>query len=269
MAGNLPVVKHYLRKLGLMHPVHTLRYFWERKKYKAVNNAFKKEYPDVVLPPDYLLYEAYYLHYENYYKEGRKTAQWLKDILDPYTNWKGQHILDWGCGPARIIRHLPELLPDSTEIYGTDYNAASIEWCKRTFKQISFATNQLSPPTDYPSEQFDVIYGLSIFTHLSEANHYAWYKELSRILKKGGLLLLSTQGDIYQERLTPSELARYKQGHLVTRGGVKEGHDVFVAYHPPSFMKALSSQYCEILEHIPGVEKHWGLEQDVWIFRKW
>ncbi len=114
----------------------------------------------------------------------------------------------------------------------------------------------------------DVIYGISIFTHLSEQMHYKWLDELYRILKPGGILFLTTHGDNFKVKLTPKELQHYNHGSLVVRGGTFEGHRTFSAYQPNAFMHALF-QKMQILEHQcpPPIQGKW-LPQDVWVVRK-
>jgi hypothetical protein len=113
-----------------------------------------------------------------------------------------------------------------------------------------------------------VIYGISIFTHLSEQLHYDWTAELLRILKPGGILLLTTQGDAFKEKLSENELQSYNRDYLVVRGKVKEGHRTYSTFHPPNFMKALFSK-ARILEHIERPAEHGrSLPQDVWIVTK-
>lgn len=117
----------------------------------------------------------------------------------------------------------------------------------------------------------DIIYGLSIFTHLSEKSHYDWGGELKRISKPGGILFLTTQGNNFKVKLNSSELTKFNDGQIVVRGEVKEGHRTFSAFHPPAFIKQLfHSLDLEILEHIerkPPESNGW-LPQDIWIIRK-
>jgi len=63
------------------------------------------------------------------------------------------------------------------------------------FRPIPFAEfdiNALSPPLVYGEGSFGLIYTFSVFTHLSEALQVSWLAELSRVLKPGGYLLLTT-----------------------------------------------------------------------------
>ncbi len=52
---------------------------------------------------------------------------------------------------------------------------------------------------------FTAITGLSIFTHLSVKAHEEWIKELYRVIKKGGILIITTQGPGYRNILLPHE----------------------------------------------------------------
>jgi len=266
---NKSDISKLLRKLGLIYYSDWLMFFVQRQKNRKINEAFLAKNPGVVLPPDYLIYESFQMNYEKYYNDSKNTAQWLKGHFEKYITLDGKNILDWGCGPGRVIRHLPAAIGNNCSFFGTDYNRGSIEWCKNNLKGISFNVNPLTAELPYSSDFMDVIYGISVFTHLSEQMHYNWYSELFRVLKPGGILLVTTQGDNFRVKLTATELSSFNNGQLVVRGNVKEGHRTFSAFHPKKFMDGLF-QNAEILEHIETKQEsgmNW-IPQDLWIVRK-
>ncbi len=255
-------VTRILRNLGMLHMSDYFRFLWLRRKNRDRNKSFRKQYPDVALPPDYMMYEAFQLDYERYYVNGRKTAEWLAGLVQKHQNLTGASILDWGCGPARVVRHLPELI-ESGSFYGTDYNRQTIAWCSANFTDIYFHSNDLMPGLVYEKEMFDLVYGISIFTHLSLEAHEAWLKELVRVLKPGGILFITLHGNSFAEKLTPPEKLLFESDHLVVRGQVTEGHRTFTSFHPDRWV-SIWTLNLSVLEHIKGGEG----EQDVWIFRK-
>src|SRR5205814_3732472 len=61
----------------------------------------------------------------DYYHDGRQTAIEIVELLGAATdfNERGRSILDWGCGPGRVVRHLPGLLLGKVSVYGSDYRS--------------------------------------------------------------------------------------------------------------------------------------------------
>jgi len=233
------------------------------------NRQFRTQYPDIALPPSYLVYESFQMDYAKYYLGGRDTAHWIADHLQPNLKPTRQRILDWGCGPARVIRHLPQILGVEHSYYGCDYNPATIEWCQKHIPEVSFSLNELKPPLPYENAFFDAAYGISIFTHLSEENHTQWSGELSRILRPQGVLLLTTHGEAFKEKLTQTERSNFDSGKLVIRSKAKEGQRMFGAFHPPVYLTTLfRDSGFEIQKHIPGKQRESYIEQDTWILRK-
>src|SRR5207249_951626 len=93
------------------------------------------------------------------------------------------------------------------------------EWCAENLPFGCFAVNALESPLDYDMESFDAAYALSVFTHLPLRLQSHWMNELRRVLKPGGLLVLSLHGDALYGRLSRAERADYRAGRLVVRVG--------------------------------------------------
>jgi SAM-dependent methyltransferase len=239
-----------------------IRYFFHKIRMRKKNELFLLKNDGIKLPPDYLMYESFLLDYQRYYENGRKTAEWLINLVRKHQNLDNTAILDWGCGPARVLRHLPELAPEAKSFNGTDYNAKTISWCAENLREINFSNNSLMPPLSYQNDSFDLIYGISIFTHLSEEAHVHWLEELIRVLRKGGILFLTLHGEGFYNKLSEQEKQVFKSGKLVVRGQVKEGHRTFAAFQASEYVKKWTGEL-QLLEHLPG-----NNEQDVWVFKK-
>jgi len=261
-------IAHILRKTGLIYLVDYARFAVMRLRNAARNKTFLQQHAEEAFPPPYMIYETFRLDYQRYFLSGRETAIWIIREVNALKDIRGWNILDWGCGPGRVIRHMRTTAGNDHHFFGCDYNPAYINWCAAHIPGVSFRKNELDPPLPYGDQSMNLIYGLSIFTHLSAAKHSEWIAELLRVLQPGGILFITTHGDITRENLIPEELEQYNRGELVTRANVKEGHRMYVAYHPPAFMQQLFKDKAKVLSHQPGQKQSWGLQQDLWIVEK-
>lgn len=250
-----------------MHLMDYFRYHLHRISNRKPNRKFRKQNPDVILPPDYILYESFQIDYNKYFNHGLDSTKKLVDFLQKYKEMRNLKILDWGCGPGRIIRHMPDLIEHDCEYYGTDYNIKTIGWCSQNIPNVKFSINKLSPPLPYEDNFFDIIIGVSVFTHLSAEMHNTWFKELTRISTKNGILYLTTQGRAFRSKLTRKEIRLFDEGNIVTRGKVKQGHRTYSAFQPSEFMMRLFQGY-ETLEHVEPDTQGQYIPQDIWIIRK-
>ena len=256
-----------VRKLGLIRVSDLIRFCICFANTYHLRRRFFAENINVKLPPAYYIYETFNLDYQSFYNKGLETANWLVDNLSRHKKIENITILDWGCGPGRIIRHLPNVVPTTCSLYGSDYNISYIKWCKKNIPEVTFKENKLLPPLDFKNNFFDVVYGISIFTHLSEEMHYRWFSELLRVTRPGGIIFITLQGGVFKTKLLDSQILRFDKGELIVKANTKEGHRTFCAFHPTSFVKKLIGNN-EILEHVPGVNLNRKFQQDIWIIKK-
>jgi len=152
-----------------------------------------KEYP---LPSAEQIHRVYGVNrIGQYIKNGYTNFQKVKNIMTSLLPIKPQNklrILDWGCGCAGIGRYF---INDSAfDYFGCDIDSVNIDWCKEKISSKSFTKVLPIPPTPYQNGQFDVIVGISVFSHLNNKNQFQWLKELHRILKPEGFLIVSILG---------------------------------------------------------------------------
>ena len=110
-----------------------------------------------------------------------------------------QSILDYGCGDGRLIKYMSKVAPQA-ETFGCDPSGDAIEACKRKWGDKNFIQINSSPPSSFTDNQFDLIYAYSVFTIVSEEEHIEWLKELTRILKPGGIAIHAIKGHEFLRR---------------------------------------------------------------------
>lgn len=121
-----------------------------------------------------------------------------------------QRVLDFGCGSARVIRHFRNI--EGLELFGADANPEPITWDRANLPGIDFRQNELEPPLSYDSDQFDLIYALSVFTHIPFKWQKPWIDELYRVMRPGGYLFCTVTGGNYMNQLTDEEREIVRNG---------------------------------------------------------
>lgn len=138
---------------------------------------------------------------------GRTCAANIEDALISIgtSMKKFNSILDLGCGCGRTLRHFGQYF-SKADFHGCDINQPLIMWCQKNIPSASFIVNDPLPPLPYKTGQFDLIYLISVFTHLDEEYQDKWLQELKRITKKDGIVIISTHGEAAFNTLTPQQL---------------------------------------------------------------
>lgn len=143
-------------------------------------------------PPEDVQYRFTGAAGEDTMREAFAFYSLVKSLLDDHAAHPPDSILEFGCGWGRIIRFfLRDVEPD--RLWGVDCMPEAIELCKRTNTHCRFDLVDPFPPSNLPSEAFDLIYSYSVFSHLSEKAHLAWLGEFQRVLKPGGFLIATTR----------------------------------------------------------------------------
>jgi SAM-dependent methyltransferase len=129
---------------------------------------------------------------------GRDSRTTILDLLGADWSFAGKRVLDFGCGSGKVMRHfLPEAA--ACELWGCDIDVPSIDWINAALQPPLHAiANREAPPLDLPDGRFDLVWSVSVFTHLTD--HWAgWLAELHRVLAPGGLAIISFLGGAMYE----------------------------------------------------------------------
>ncbi|MGH2542331.1 MAG: class I SAM-dependent methyltransferase, partial [Ardenticatenaceae bacterium] len=164
---------------------------------------------------------------------GERAAEAVLDVAGPLA---GQRILEFGCGCGRVLRHL---VATGADVYGCDYNAKLLTWCQENLPG-TYSINSPKPPLPYPDGFFDVVYTISVFTHLARDHQQPWLAELARITSRDGSVLITTQGNAYRSELRADELAVFESGDAVARREKASGLNLCSIYHPPTLVEQLA-----------------------------
>ena len=129
---------------------------------------------------------------------GAETRAALLSLLPDDWTFGGKRVLDFGCGAGRTLRHF---LQEPAELWGVDIDAPSIEWLAASLSPpLHVARAPADPPLAFEPASFDLIWAISVFTHLTDTS-LPWLLELHRLLAPDGLLIASYMGRWNSEAL--------------------------------------------------------------------
>lgn len=171
-------------------------------------------------------------------------------------------ILDWGCGCGRLARYSARL--PNVALTGCDIDADNVAWCGEHLAG-RFVSTTLHPPLPFPDASFDLVYGVSVFTHLREPLQDAWLAELERITAPGAVLLMTVHGRTALDYagLTPADFATLAQRigdqglYVSSTNSQIDGHaehdgEYVNVFHDMDYLRARWSRRFDIVAILPG-----------------
>jgi SAM-dependent methyltransferase len=221
-----------------------------------------------VPPPEMVALVAGQMSPDNFLRAGRLSVTWISEMLarNDAKPAELKSILDFGCGCGRVIRHWPQRT--GAHLHGSDYNPLLIDWCRKNLPIATFAVNALAPPLEFEDDSFDLVYSLSIFTHLDEPLQVPWMQELMRVLRPGGLMLLTFHGKRQLDALADASVrATFEAGELAVLHPALSGGSGCSVWHPESYIRDVLAKDLEIVDFARGAALDME-EQDAVLFRK-
>jgi SAM-dependent methyltransferase len=165
-----------------------------------------------------------------------------------------ERVLDFGCGPGRIMRLMEPLTP-GLELHGIDIDPALIGWAQEHIPFATFAVGPHEPPTPYPDGHFDLVINHSVFTHLDARFQDLWLAELQRVTRPGAFLLLTVHGHtIFNQALADIERA----GENAAAYRARLEHDGILFIEEDSYLGSSHPPFYHTAFHAPWyIFEHW------------
>ena len=102
-------------------------------------------------------------------------------------------VLDFGCGAGRQLLHFTRRFPDA-RFHACDLDHTLIDFIRSAYPQVDSLCTGFHPPLPYRDGEMDLIYSVSTFSHIDPAFQMPWLLELYRVMRPGGICLLTTEG---------------------------------------------------------------------------
>jgi cyclopropane fatty-acyl-phospholipid synthase-like methyltransferase len=231
---------------------------------KQIKDILRHEHAFVAAPPKKLQMRVIGLYSPHFIESGYRTFGIFEQMLaSAGLRIQSCHtVLDFGCGCGRLIRAFHTSMPEA-ELFGTEIDAEAVQWLNENYQRFGmFSVNGHLPPLHHESERFDLIYGVSVFTHLPETMQLAWLAELHRVAKRGCLLLLTVYNEEQHRVLNASNRAKLATSgfcYIEESVSTTEGLPVFyqTAFHSHEYIRRVWGAYFEVLQIEPqALESH-------------
>lgn len=212
------------------------------------------------IPPAHLQERVVGGYFRDFMRSGARSVAVFDAILGKHGRSiaTSSEILDFGVGCGRVIRAIRQQYPTGLNLTGIDIDLEAITWLQENYAAIGrFVHAPHTPPTPLSSDQFDLVYGISVFTHLPEDMQFAWLAELRRVAAPGGILLLSVR-----------DRPELGAGFKFVAGDETDGLPSFyrTTYHSEDYVRNVWSEFFEVLSFDAGALL--DAKQDLVVCRK-
>ena len=151
---------------------------------------------DYPVPPRSGMRKTSSRSFRHFYESGIRSALPIAyAVVQEKGSFEGCDVLDFGCGVGRQLLPLTSSYPDN-RYFACDLDRYSVDYVRKTYSCVDAIVNKFSPPLPFEGESFDVVYSVSIFSHLNPQDQSVWLQELARVLRPGGLALLTVEGAV-------------------------------------------------------------------------
>jgi SAM-dependent methyltransferase len=213
---------------------------------------------------------------ERYARTGRQTIDQFLGFAATVGPVDELQWMELGCGYGRLIRQLVDQVSPE-QIAVTDVDRRGVDFCTYEFGVRGFPTDRPSDDLEFPP--VDVLYAVSVISHLDVDDVDALLRLMLRTVRPGGLALFSTHGPS-----TLGHLDHYGPGWPPMRGDIEaqlaskgwaflqypgQRSRYGLAWHEPEWLttriKDLGGPGVAEVEVLPrGLEEH----QDLYVVRR-
>lgn len=170
-------------------------------------------------------------------------------------------ILDFGCGCGRVLRAMPKMT--KARLHGIDLHKDAIEWCKTYLPNGDFHAGSEYPPVGLGDGSIDLLYAISVLTHLDEPHQDLWLEEWRRLVRPGGLVIATFRGrDFVSQHIKSVPYVEViEKGWADSDGFTFVSHQQWAgvfpgyysdAYHTTDYVRSHWGKYFDVLETLPS-----------------
>ncbi len=136
---------------------------------------------------------------EYYFRDGSLSCARLNALLADHLALDGiPDLLEFACGYGMVTRHLAK--EEGINLWSCDIHPAAVEFLRDEMRVRALLSARLPELLLLP-QSFDVVFVLSLFTHLPITTWCRWLLRLTQAARPHGLIIFTTHGRLSREIL--------------------------------------------------------------------
>lgn len=144
-----------------------------------------------------------------------ETHKYKASFIEKFTNKKNGKLLDIGCWTGQLKKSLKK----ETTYYGIDIDKAVVDYMKSKHGQ-RYIKKGTATNIPFQPKTFDVVAFLDVIEHIPPGTEKRAIRQIHKVLKKNGLLVLTTPADNFKSiMLDPAyfmiQHRHYKKSYLL------------------------------------------------------
>lgn len=204
----------------------------------------------------------------DYLADGWRTLAELLLLLEAVDQplLKMPSVLEFASGHGRFTRHLVKAV-GAGRVTVSDVVGSAVEFARSTFGVQGFVSASVPEQLRMPA-QYELVFVLSLFSHLPRATWARWLAQLWAAVAPGGLLVFSTHG---------TKAAAFDNVQLDAEGfffapssesNAIDAQEYGTTFTSPDFVRVRIQEVCGANALVHDAPVHFWNHQDAWVLRK-
>ncbi|WP_353235160.1 class I SAM-dependent methyltransferase [Diaphorobacter ruginosibacter] len=182
----------------------------------------------------------------DYLADGWRTLSELVLLLEEVNHplLRMGSVLEFASGHGRFTRHLVKAL-GAQRVVANDVVADSVDFARRTFGVEGFVSPSVPEQVRW-DRQHDLVFVLSLFTHLPASTWSRWLRRIYDMVAPGGVLVFTTHGAeaVFKQNVTLDENGYFFVAS--SESNAIDGQEYGTTFTSEAFVRA------RIAEHLPN-----------------
>ena len=201
----------------------------------------------------------------DYLADGWRTMAELVLLLEQVNHplLRAQSLLEFASGHGRFTRHLAKALGPQ-HVVVSDVVGDAVEFARDAFKVQGFVSASQPEHVVWP-HQHDVVFVLSLFSHLPRSTWARWLQRIYAMVAPGGVLVFTTHG---AEAVRKQGVTLDPEGYFFTPSSESNaiaGQEYGTAFTSESYVRGQIAQHLPDAQILQFAPQHFWHHQDAFV----